>query len=117
MVKPNAKVDARINAEIFAKRILESGQAITLERVDDFPKLWAAVQRDDALEKEGKERLYWLPDCQAEQDNYNPVKHGLVKAPMDWEYSGFHRYVREGDYDELWGALVGISSASSVGSE
>ena len=41
------------------KRILESGQAITFERVDDFPKLWAAVERDDALEKEGKERLYF----------------------------------------------------------
>lgn len=41
------------------ERILESGQAITFERVDDFPKLWAAVERDDALEKEGKERIYF----------------------------------------------------------
>jgi adenylate kinase family enzyme len=40
-------------------RILESGQAKTFERVDDFPKLWAAVERDDALEKEGKERIYF----------------------------------------------------------
>jgi len=39
-------------------RILESGQARTFQRVDDFPKLWAALLRDDALEKEGKERLY-----------------------------------------------------------
>jgi adenylate kinase family enzyme len=41
------------------KRLFESGQAITFERVDDFPKLWAAVERDDALEKEGKERIYF----------------------------------------------------------
>ena len=41
------------------KRLLESGQAITFERVDDFPKLWAAVERDDAREKEGKERIYF----------------------------------------------------------
>jgi adenylate kinase family enzyme len=40
-------------------RLLESGQTITFERVDDFPKLWAAVERDDALEKEGKERIYF----------------------------------------------------------
>lgn len=40
-------------------RILESGQAKTFERIDDFPILWAAVLRDDALEKEGKERLYF----------------------------------------------------------
>jgi len=41
------------------KRILESGQAKTFERVDDFPKLWAAFLRDETLEKEGKERLYF----------------------------------------------------------
>lgn len=40
------------------ERILESGQAQAFERVDDFPKIWARLQRDDALEKEGKERIY-----------------------------------------------------------
>jgi adenylate kinase family enzyme len=40
------------------QRILDSGQAKTLERVDDFPKVWATLQRDDALESEGKQRLY-----------------------------------------------------------
>jgi adenylate kinase family enzyme len=40
------------------KRILESGQAKTFERVDDFPKVWAKLLGDDALEKEGKERIY-----------------------------------------------------------
>jgi hypothetical protein len=40
------------------KRILESAQAETCERVDDFPKVWALLQRDDALEQEGKERLH-----------------------------------------------------------
>ena len=36
--------------------------------------------------------------------HYNPVKHRLVKAPNDWEYSSFHRYVRDGVYDVEWGA-------------
>jgi adenylate kinase family enzyme len=40
------------------KRILESGQAKTFERVDDFPKLWAKFLADDALERKGKERIY-----------------------------------------------------------
>jgi len=40
------------------KRVLKSSQAKTVERVDDFPKLWARFQRDDALEIEGKERIY-----------------------------------------------------------
>ncbi|WP_413168313.1 REP-associated tyrosine transposase [Capilliphycus salinus ALCB114379] len=27
---------------------------------------------------------------------YNPVHHGLVFAPKDWQYSSFHRYVEAG---------------------
>ena len=40
------------------KQLLESGQAKTFERVDDFPILWVKFQRDDALEREGKERIH-----------------------------------------------------------
>jgi adenylate kinase family enzyme len=40
------------------KQILASGQAQTVERVDDFPKVWARMHGDDALEQEGKERIY-----------------------------------------------------------
>ena len=43
------------------QRILESGQAKTFERVDDFPKLWAKFLEDDALESEGQERIYTQP--------------------------------------------------------
>jgi adenylate kinase family enzyme len=43
------------------KRILESGQAQTFERVDDFPKFWAKFQEDDALEQAGKTRIYSRP--------------------------------------------------------
>ncbi len=35
--------------------------------------------------------------------HYNPVKHGLVKHARDWPHATFHRYVREGVYDESWG--------------
>lgn len=27
--------------------------------------------------------------------HYNPVKHRLVSRVSDWEFSSFHRYVRE----------------------
>jgi adenylate kinase family enzyme len=40
------------------QRILDSGQAKTVERVDDFPKVWARLLQDDAREEEGKERLF-----------------------------------------------------------
>ncbi|WP_313958980.1 hypothetical protein [Umezakia ovalisporum] len=39
-----------------------------------------------------------------EYTHYNPVKHGLVKSAKDWEYSSFHRAVRQGIYDIMWGA-------------
>ncbi len=49
--------------------------------------------------------------------HYNPVKHGLVKAPKDWEYSSFHRYVRDGKYDQDWGAGRDMIFGEAVGKE
>jgi putative transposase len=36
--------------------------------------------------------------------HYNPVKHGLVNSPADWEYSSFKQYVHDGFYSLDWGA-------------
>jgi putative transposase len=55
------------------------------------------------------QRRFWEHCIRDEQDlrrhveyiHYNPVRHGLVRAPKDWEYSSFHKYVREGKYDVL----------------
>ena len=37
---------------------------------------------------------------------FNPVKHGLVKQVCDWEYSSFHRDVKNGLYPVNWGGCV-----------
>lgn len=42
---------------------------------------------------------------------YNPVKHGLVKRTVDWPYSSFHAYVRQGIYLENW---VGNIDAKAI---
>ncbi|HET7832047.1 MAG TPA: transposase [Gallionella sp.] len=34
--------------------------------------------------------------------HYNPVKHGLVSRVAEWQYSSFHRYVRQGLLPEDW---------------
>ena len=34
--------------------------------------------------------------------HYNPVKHGHVKCPHQWEHSSFHRWVKEGIYRSDW---------------
>jgi hypothetical protein len=39
-------------------RLLETGQARSFERVDDFPKLWARLQDDNRRQEAGLERRY-----------------------------------------------------------
>ena len=58
------------------------------------------------------QRRFWEHQIRDDRDfmqhvdyiHYNPVSHGLAAAPKDWQYSSFHRYVREGIYPEDWGA-------------
>ena len=38
----------------------------------------------------------------------NPVKHGLVRRPIEWPYSSFHRDLRRGIYSEDWGTRVDV---------
>ena len=45
--------------------------------------------------------------------HYNPVKHGLVKAPADWKYSSFAKYVRDGFYPVNWGGGENSMAAES----
>jgi putative transposase len=35
--------------------------------------------------------------------HYNPVKHGYVESPADWQYSSFKKNVAKGWYQEDWG--------------
>jgi REP-associated tyrosine transposase len=45
----------------------------------------------------------------ADYIHYNPVKHGLVSQVVDWPYSSFHRYVRQGVLPSDWGGKVVVS--------
>jgi putative transposase len=71
------------------------------------------------------QRRFWEHLIRNQQDlnrhieyiHYNPVKHGLVKTPVDWEYSSFHRYVEIGIYDNKWGAGNKVEFDDAVGYE
>jgi REP element-mobilizing transposase RayT len=52
-----------------------------------------------------------------EHIHYNAVKHGLVQAPKDWQYSSFHRYAEKGVYEREWGEYAPIQFASEIGME
>ena len=47
--------------------------------------------------------------------HFNPVKHGYVSRALDWPYSSFHRYVREGVLPIDW--AVDEDSLAGVGRE
>lgn len=57
------------------------------------------------------QRRFWEHVIRDERDlvrhldyiHYNPVKHGLVGRAVDWPWSSFHRFVREGRYSADWG--------------
>ncbi|NEQ67808.1 MAG: transposase [Symploca sp. SIO2D2] len=71
-----------------------------------------SVSRKRKGEKGIWQRRFWEHQIRDEEDfaqhvdyiHYNPVRHGLVKSPKDWEYSSFHRYVRDGVYPIDWGS-------------
>ena len=41
----------------------------------------------------------------ADYCHWNPCKHQLVPRVCDWEWSSFHRFVNEGEYDLYWDEL------------
>jgi len=84
-----------------------------------------SASRVKKKEKAVWQRRFWEHLIRDEDDfakhveyiHYNPVKHGLVMAPRDWEYSSFGGYVEEGIYDREWGAAQDIRFDQGVGSE
>ena len=75
-------------------------------------KLSFSLQYQRASRHSGKvwQHRYWDHIIRSEHDlrrhmdyiHRNPVKHGLVKCPVEWRLSSFRRYVRAGCYDTNW---------------
>ena len=73
---------------------------------------WLTPSKKKHRESTLWQRRYWEHQLQTEADyarhvdyiHYNPVKHGLCRAPQEWPYSTFHRYADAGIYPADWGA-------------
>jgi len=75
-------------------------------------------QANSSRERKGEklvwQRRFWEHTIRDENDfkkhldyiHYNPVKHGYVKNPFDWQWSSFRKWVEKGEYDSNWGNLV-----------
>lgn len=95
---------------------------------DDFSGRWKMIktyfskglvdteQRSESRKKRGErgvwQRRFWEHVIRDERDyethmdyiHYNPVKHGWVNQVKDWQYSSFHRCVKQGLYPDDWAA-------------
>jgi putative transposase len=71
--------------------------------------------RQEHRESDVWQRRFWEHTIRDEADfcqhldylHYNPVKHGLVKCPHEWEISSLHRWVERGMYELNWGCCCG----------
>ena len=63
------------------------------------------------------QRRFWEHRIRDEEDfrrhvdyiHINPLKHGYVRRVVDWPFSTFGRYVRQGVYAEDWGVDVEVA--------
>ena len=101
------------------------------EKDADYSKRWSIIKRrfTQNFRKEGNpylpcwQKRFWahgiLDDLDFENHlnyiHYNPVKHGFVKAPIEWPWTSFHRYVESGVYSTNWGEHISIPD--NVGNE
>ena len=84
----------------------------------DFSTRWRFVKSNftrsyDGSLKEGGiwQRGFWEHMIRDEADlnmhrdyiHYNPVKHGLVDSPANWEHSSYNAFVSKGIYPKDWG--------------
>ena len=103
----------------------------------DFPGRWRAIKaaftrgaakaglsinRNERGEYDLWQARYWEHTVRNDADfercanyiHYNPVKHGLVSAPVEWKFSSLRHYVRAGILPPDWGG-DGRSSGGSFG--
>ncbi len=88
-----------------------------------FTRLWReqgssegeiTVSRERKGERGLWQRRFYEHTCRDEADlkrcvdycHVNPLKHGLVERVVDWPWSSFHRYVRQGEYPPDWGSAA-----------
>lgn len=82
----------------------------SLRGKDHLPKT-VSRSRQKHRESDVWQRRFWEHTIWDEADfqqhfdylHYNPVKHGLVNCPHEWELSSFHRWVICGVYEQSWG--------------
>jgi putative transposase len=77
---------------------------------------WLNKSRVKRKESTLWQRRFWEHQIRDDQNfqrhfdylHFNPVKHGYVNSVKEWEFSSFHRYVKNEIYTENWGGVGNI---------
>jgi len=72
-----------------------------------LPRQAASLSKINKREKGVWQRRFWEHCIRNEDDwrrhmdyiHFNPVKHGYVESPADWQYSSFQKAVEQGWYE------------------
>ena len=107
------------------------------DNIADYPKIIGILKKSfteisliehtvkNNRESDVWQRRYWEHTIIDEKDlykhidyiHYNPVKHGLVKSPKEWEYSSFKKFVEMGLYEENWCNLNDVYETNKMNIE
>lgn len=85
-------------------------QAIKSHFTHALVKAGVQLTHDAKGEYDLWQRRFWEHTIADERDyqhhidyiHYNPVKHGWVKQPLDWQYTSLHRYIQQGQLPPNW---------------
>ena len=82
------------------------------ENDHQFSNRWSSIKRltTQALGRSVWQARFWEHAIRDERDyaahvdyvHWNPVKHGHARRAIDWPYSTFHRYLKQGIYTADW---------------
>ncbi len=85
----------RFIKKIFTAEVVKTHKELTRNYRGEYNlwqrRFWDHVIRD---ERDYENHVNYI--------HYNPVKHGLVERVLDWPYSTFHRYVKQGILPRNW---------------
>ena len=98
----------------FSKRwgLIKAGFSKQINAFSNGPVIRSA-SREKHRESTLWQRRFWEHRIRNQEDfnrhidyiHWNPMKHGLVERAMDWPYSSFQRYLKEGIYAADWGVI------------
>jgi len=110
------KAHARIAHEVIAAVVLPDHLHAVIrmrDGADDYSRLWQEIKKGFSRNLPGAspwQSRFWEHTIRDDTDlrghidyvHFNPVKHGWASKAVDWPFSSFHRYVRDGVLTPDW---------------